>query len=190
MPSSSLCKVWLVYTVCVEMFGIGNFCELLAEQKYCLLIFVNACLVVTYNRYIRRWETKDLQLGPIACVAEECRSRVRTRSLVFFLLSPSSWAVFAEKLLQLVAAWSFFGGSSTPWNTCQSMQRFAHHGLRQFCMTKPVMGETLHWLTSVSWCAWSSKEGSSCYQLSMPNNFHDITTGCLYCNYIWHMYLY
>ena len=41
------------------------------------------------------------------------------------------------------------------------------------CLTEPVMGETLHWLTSVSWCARSSKEGSSCYQLSMPNNFHE-----------------
>ena len=32
--------------------------------------------------------------------AKECRSRVRARSLVLFLLSPSSWAVFAEKSLQ------------------------------------------------------------------------------------------
>ena len=32
---------------------------------------------------------------------------------------------------ELIAAWSFFGRSSTPWNICQSMQRFAHHGLRQ-----------------------------------------------------------
>ena len=31
------------------------------------------------------------------------------------------------------------------------------------CLTKPMMGETLHWLTSVSWCTRSSKEGSSCY---------------------------
>ena len=29
--------------------------------------------------------------------AKECRSRVRARSLVLFLLSPFSWAVFAEK---------------------------------------------------------------------------------------------
>ena len=82
------------------------------------------------------------------------------------------------------ATWSFFGRSSKPWNTCQSMQRFTRHGLRQaykhrhtfvsfVCLTKPVMGEMLHWLTSVLWCARSSKEGSSCYQLSMPNNFHN-----------------
>ena len=31
---------------------------------------------------------------------KECRSRVRARSLVLFLLSPFSWAVFAERLLQ------------------------------------------------------------------------------------------
>ena len=41
------------------------------------------------------------------------------------------------------------------------------------CLMKPVMGETLHRLTNVSWCARSSKEGSSCYQLSMPINFHE-----------------
>ena len=40
-------------------------------------------------------------------------------------------------------------------------------------LTKPVMGETLYWLTSVSCCARSSKEGSSCYQLSMPIIFHE-----------------
>ena len=32
---------------------------------------------------------------------------------------------------ELIAAWSFFGQSSTPWNICQSMQHFAHHGLHQ-----------------------------------------------------------
>ena len=32
--------------------------------------------------------------------AKECRSRVCARSLVLFLLSPFSWAVFAEKSLQ------------------------------------------------------------------------------------------
>ena len=31
------------------------------------------------------------------------------------------------------------------------------------CLTKPVMGETLLWLTNVLWCARSSKEGSSCH---------------------------
>ena len=32
--------------------------------------------------------------------AKECRSRVRARSLVLFLLSPFSWAVFVKMLLQ------------------------------------------------------------------------------------------
>ena len=32
---------------------------------------------------------------------------------------------------ELIVAWSFFGWSSASWNTCQSMQHFAHHGLRQ-----------------------------------------------------------
>ena len=46
---------------------------------------------------IRQWETKDLWLGPIAhgwSSAKECRSRVRARSLVLFLLSPSSEQCF------------------------------------------------------------------------------------------------
>ena len=33
--------------------------------------------------------------------AKECRSRVQAWSLVLFLLSPFSWAVFVERLLQL-----------------------------------------------------------------------------------------
>ena len=32
--------------------------------------------------------------------AKECRSQVRAQSLVLFLLSPFSWAVFAKRLLQ------------------------------------------------------------------------------------------
>ena len=39
-------------------------------------------------------------------------------------------------LVLVIAAWSFFGWSSTPWNTCQSMQCFAHHGLRQAYKTE------------------------------------------------------
>ena len=37
---------------------------------------------------------------------------------------------------------------------------------------KPVMGEMLHWLTGVSWCARSSKEGPSCYDIVCMHNLH------------------
>ena len=70
-------------------------------------------------------------------------------------------------------AWSFFGRSSTPWNTCHHGLRQAYKTLDERQLTKPVMGETLHWFPSISWCAQSSKEWSSCYQLSMPINFHE-----------------
>ena len=46
----------------------------------------------TYDWYIRQWETKELQLGPIAhgwSSAKQCRSRFRARSLVHFF--PVTW---------------------------------------------------------------------------------------------------
>ena len=42
-----------------------------------------------------------------------------------------SIVVKVSRHAELIAAWSFFGQSSTSWNACQSMQFFAHHGLRQ-----------------------------------------------------------
>ena len=69
------------------------------------------------------------------------------------------------------------GVRTTCWSGCER-QNFV-------CLTKPVMGKTLHWLTNVSWCARSSKEGSSCYQLSMPINFHERIWWCLVVALAW-----
>ena len=72
-----------------------------------------------------------------------------------------------------------------PSRASSGIQNFCMFVVCFACLTKPAMGEKLHWLTSVSWCARSAKGGSSCYQLSMPNNFHDsIGLGHLVSTYI------
>ena len=44
----------------------------------------------------------------------------------------------------------------------------------QFCMPDEACdGRNVALIDKCSWCARSSKEGSSCYQLSMPINFHE-----------------
>ena len=76
-----------------------------------------------------------------------------------------------------------------------SMQHFAHHGLRQaytklFCMPDEARdGRNVALMTNVSWCARSSKEGSSCNQLSMPINFHEILKSTLLYGAIYTMQL-
>ena len=51
----------------------------------------------------------------------------------------------------------------------------ASSGMQSVCLTKPVMGKTLLWI--IKWivnCARSSKGTILYYQLSMPNNLHNL----------------
>ena len=93
--------------------------------------------------------------------------------VVFIMITYCTYVCWLLLYWQCIAvhAWGSLILLWTIEHTMKHLSSRASSGIQN--LTKPVMGETLHWFTSISWCARSSKEGSSCYQVSMPNNFHE-----------------